>query len=139
MVLLGVKAEVKAHFGLFGDNANLTQDRCTVCTECIIGLEIVLDAPDGILGDEAHVEACFGLFGDSANLDARWVHDFHRTYHRLRDRFRHTRWNYYVTCITQNPVSVHLDTVFVLVQDRRTAYTSETILDAPVGTPRCRD
>jgi len=25
----------------------LTQDRCTVCVECTIGLEIVLDAPDG--------------------------------------------------------------------------------------------
>ena len=24
----------------------LTQDRCTVCVECTIGLEIVLDAPD---------------------------------------------------------------------------------------------
>ena len=25
----------------------LMQDRCTVCVECTIGLEIVLDAPDG--------------------------------------------------------------------------------------------
>ena len=25
----------------------LTQDRCTVCAECTIGLEIILDAPDG--------------------------------------------------------------------------------------------
>jgi hypothetical protein len=23
------------------------QDRCTVCTECTIGLEIILDTPDG--------------------------------------------------------------------------------------------
>ena len=27
----------------------LTQDRCTVCVECTIGLEIVLDTPDGTL------------------------------------------------------------------------------------------
>jgi hypothetical protein len=27
----------------------LTQDRCTVCAECSIGLEIVLDAPDETL------------------------------------------------------------------------------------------
>jgi hypothetical protein len=46
MVLLAVKAEVDARFSLFGDNANLTQDRCTVCTEYTIGSEIVLDAPD---------------------------------------------------------------------------------------------
>jgi hypothetical protein len=25
----------------------LTQDRCMVCTECNIGMEFVLDAPDG--------------------------------------------------------------------------------------------
>jgi hypothetical protein len=25
----------------------LTQDRCTVCAECTIGSEIILDAPDG--------------------------------------------------------------------------------------------
>ena len=25
----------------------LTQDRCSVCAECTIGSEIVLDAPDG--------------------------------------------------------------------------------------------
>jgi hypothetical protein len=46
MVLLGVKAEVEAHFGLFGDNANLTKDKCTVCAECTIGSKTILDAPD---------------------------------------------------------------------------------------------
>jgi hypothetical protein len=38
-------------------------DRCTVCAERTIGLEIILNAPDGT----AH----FGPFGDSANLVAR--------------------------------------------------------------------
>jgi hypothetical protein len=47
MELLGDKAQVKAHFVLFGDSANLVVDRCTVCAECTIGLEIILDAPDG--------------------------------------------------------------------------------------------
>ena len=47
MVLLGDEAQVDARFGLFGESAILTQDRCTVCVECSIGLEIVLDAPDG--------------------------------------------------------------------------------------------
>jgi hypothetical protein len=71
MVHLGVEAEVKAHFGLFGDNANLTQDRCIVCTKCTIGLKSFWMHLMVLLGDEAQVEACFGLFGDSANLDAR--------------------------------------------------------------------
>ena len=35
------------------------QDRCTVCAKRTIGLEIVLDAPDGILGDVGHVESRF--------------------------------------------------------------------------------
>ena len=47
MVLLGDEAHVEAHFDPFGDSANLDVDRCTVCAECSIGSEIVLDAPDG--------------------------------------------------------------------------------------------
>ena len=47
MVTLAYKAQVEAHFGLFGDSANLDADRCTVCTKRIIGSGIVLDAPDG--------------------------------------------------------------------------------------------
>ena len=47
MVLLGDEAQVEAQFGPFGESANLTQDRCTICVECTIGLEIILDAPDG--------------------------------------------------------------------------------------------
>ena len=47
MVLLGHEAHVEAHFGPFGDSANLDVDRCMVCAERTIGLEIILDAPDG--------------------------------------------------------------------------------------------
>ena len=47
------------------------KDRCLVCARCTIGLQIILNAPDGTTGDEAQVEARFGPFGDSANLDAR--------------------------------------------------------------------
>jgi hypothetical protein len=47
------------------------QFRCTICGECTIGSEIILDASDDLLGDEAQVEASLSPFGDSANLDAR--------------------------------------------------------------------
>jgi hypothetical protein len=47
MVLLGDEAQLDARFGLLGDSANLDASRCTVCAERTIGLEIVLDAPDG--------------------------------------------------------------------------------------------
>jgi hypothetical protein len=40
-----------------------------------------------LLGDEAQVETQFCPFGYSANLDAIYVHDLHRTYHRLRKSF----------------------------------------------------
>ena len=47
------------------------QDRCMVCAKHTIGLEIIMDAPNGAPTDEAQAEARFGLFGDSDNLDAR--------------------------------------------------------------------
>jgi hypothetical protein len=58
----------------------LTQDRCIVCAERVIGSEIVSDAPDGtptVRGssgssfDVSQVDARFGRFGDNVNLDAR--------------------------------------------------------------------
>ena len=45
------------------------QDRCTVCTECSTGMEIVLAVRDGTLGDVGQGEARFSPFGDSVSLD----------------------------------------------------------------------
>ena len=47
MLPLGDEAQVEAHFGPFGDKLIMTQDRCTVCVEHTIEMEIILDAPDG--------------------------------------------------------------------------------------------
>ena len=47
MVPQGDEAQVEARFGLSDIELILTQDRCTVCVERTIGLDIVLDAPDG--------------------------------------------------------------------------------------------
>ena len=47
MVLLGDKAHVEACFALSEIVLNLMLDRCTVCVERTIVLEIILDAPDG--------------------------------------------------------------------------------------------
>ena len=47
MVLLDDEAHVEAHFGPFGDSANLDIDNCMVCAERTIGSEIILDVPDG--------------------------------------------------------------------------------------------
>jgi hypothetical protein len=45
-----------------------------------------------LLGDMGHVESCFGLFGDSDSVSARLVHSLCLVYHRLINRFGHTRW-----------------------------------------------
>jgi hypothetical protein len=56
MKLLGDMGHVESYFGLFGDSVtvdlfgysgNLTQYMCTLCAKYTIGLEIILDAPDG--------------------------------------------------------------------------------------------
>ena len=49
----------------------LTQDRCTVCVERIIGSKIILDAPIELLGDVGYVESHFFLFSDSVSVSAR--------------------------------------------------------------------
>jgi hypothetical protein len=71
----------------------LAQDSCTVCAKRTIGSKSFWTPAMVLLGDEAQVEARFSPFGDSANLDARWMHDLRRTYHRLRNHFGRTRWN----------------------------------------------
>ena len=48
MVLLGDEAQVEYLVLVRLDIVLIvTQDRCAVCTECTIGSEIILDAPDG--------------------------------------------------------------------------------------------
>jgi hypothetical protein len=54
----------------------LTQDRSMVCAERTIGLQIVLDAPDGYV----------------VSVGAREVYDLRETFYRLRNHFGHTRW-----------------------------------------------
>jgi hypothetical protein len=46
-VNIGDVDQVEAHFSPFGDNFNLDANRCLVCTEHTIGLEIILGAIDG--------------------------------------------------------------------------------------------
>jgi hypothetical protein len=43
---LGEKAQVEAHFSLFGDGLVSVQDRGTVYAECTTGSKIILDAHD---------------------------------------------------------------------------------------------
>ena len=47
MELLGDVGHVESRLFLFGDSVNVGEDGCMVCTRRTIGLEIILDAPDG--------------------------------------------------------------------------------------------
>ena len=71
----------------------LGQDRCMVCAERTIGLQIIVDTLDGILGDMGHVESHFGLHGDSVSVGARQVHGLRWMYYRHTNCFGRTRWN----------------------------------------------
>jgi hypothetical protein len=65
----------------------------------------------------------------------------HQVYHRLRNHFACTQWYFYVTRLKWKLISVCLEIVLIMTQDRSIVYTeqtkgSEIILDAPDGTPR---
>jgi hypothetical protein len=47
MELIGDEAQVESGFGLFREVLVSLQDRCLVYAKQIIGLEIILDTPDG--------------------------------------------------------------------------------------------
>jgi hypothetical protein len=47
MVLLHDVGQVETHFGPFGDSLISAQDRCTVCAEYTMGMELALGTPDG--------------------------------------------------------------------------------------------
>jgi hypothetical protein len=49
----------------------LTQDRCMVYAERTIGLEIILDAPNGTPRRVGHGKSCFSMFAYSVGVSAR--------------------------------------------------------------------
>ena len=71
MVPLGDEAQVEARFGLSDIVLILMQDRCSVCVERTIGLEIIWTHLMELLGDMGHVESHFFIFGDSVSVGAR--------------------------------------------------------------------
>jgi hypothetical protein len=82
--------------------------------------------PMELLDDEAQVEARFGPCGDSANLDERYVHGLRRTYYRLRNHFRCTRWCSKVMRLWRKLILVFLEIVLipmVLLGDERQVET----------------
>jgi hypothetical protein len=56
---------------LLGDVAQVNARECTVCIECNIDSEIILEHPMELLGDVGLVESLFIPFGDSVSIGAR--------------------------------------------------------------------
>jgi hypothetical protein len=80
-----------------------------------------------LLGDEAQVDARFSSFGDSANLDARWVHSLRRTYDTLGNHCWTHPMDLLGELVMWNLISVHLETMLGLVQNRCTVCVKRTI------------
>jgi hypothetical protein len=68
------------------------QDRCTVCMERTMCLEINLDTPDRTPYDVCHMESHFGLWRNSVSFGARYVHGLRLMHHSLRNHFGSTCW-----------------------------------------------
>ena len=72
MVQLGDEAQLKDHFGPFGDSGNID-------AKWVHGLRRTYHRlgnrfghhPMEVLGDVGHVETCFGPFGDGVSVGAR--------------------------------------------------------------------
>jgi hypothetical protein len=47
MELLRDMGHVEARFSSFRDSVNLRKDRCMICAECTMGMEIIFGTPDG--------------------------------------------------------------------------------------------
>jgi hypothetical protein len=101
------------------------QDRSTVCIKRTTAQKSFWTHPMELLDDVRHVESHFGLFADSASVSARYVHDLHQTYHRLKHKL----------------ISVHFETMLVSVQDMfmicaKCTTCSKIIVDAHDETAR---
>jgi hypothetical protein len=121
----------------------LTQDRCTVCAEGTTGSKITLDTPDRTPRWPGSCGFSFCSFRDSVSISVRQVHGLHQTYRRLINHFEWA-WGYsYVMRHRWMLVSVRLEIVLILRQDRcmvlRWAYhRHKIILDTPDRTQRWR-
>ena len=92
MVPLGDKHQVEAHFGPFGNGANLDARLVHGLRQTCHRLGNHFGHPMELLGDMGHVESHFFLFGDIVTVGATYVHSLRQTYHRLRNHFGRTQW-----------------------------------------------
>jgi hypothetical protein len=88
---------------------------------------LFLPHPMELLGDVGHVESHFGPFRNGVSVGVRLVYGLRQTYHRLGNHFGCTRWNSKVMWVMSNLVSVHLEMVLELVEDRCTVCAKHTI------------
>jgi hypothetical protein len=60
------------------------QDRCTVCANVPLGLEIILNTPDGTPRCHGLLESRIGPFGDGVSVGVRYLECLCQTYNRVK-------------------------------------------------------
>ena len=96
-----------------------------------------------LLHVEAQVDARFGLFGDSTSVGARYVHGLRQMLHWLRIILDAADYTPRCEAHVEYPISVNLEIVLILTQDRCTVCAKRTIglencFGHTDGTPTCR-
>ena len=117
------------------------QDSCMVCARRTIGLEIILDAPDGTTrrrgSSGSSFQSIWRLCKSSCKIGARFASNVPYA--------RKSFWTHPTELLGEvvvwNLTSFHLETVLVSVQERcmvcaRCTIGSKIVLDAPDGTIR---
>jgi hypothetical protein len=80
-----------------------------------------------LLGDVAYVESCFSLFSDGVSVGVRLVRSLCQTYHRVRNCSGFTQWYSKVMRLKWKLISVRLEIVLILAQERCLVCTERTI------------
>jgi hypothetical protein len=133
---------VDARLSLFRDSANLDK---RLVQSFMLNIPQAQKSfwthPIEHLGAVGHVESHFGPFRDSVVIGAALVHGLRQTYHSLRNHFERTRWYSKVTRLKWMLVSVRLEIVLFLTQDKCTVCAERTTsskiaLDTPDRTHR---
>ena len=71
MVLLGDEAQLKDHFGPFGDSGNIDARWVHGLPNVPLARKSFWTHPMELLGDVGHVESYFGPFGEVVSVGAR--------------------------------------------------------------------
>jgi hypothetical protein len=89
------------------------QDRCIVCAECTMGMEIILGTLDGTPRLRGSSGSSFRSVCRECSSQHKIDDGLLRMYHGHEKHFGHTRWYSKVTCVKWKHVKVCLEIVLI--------------------------